>query len=60
LVTNSDKTGYSMDLASRIQALEDIEAIKRLKYDYFYFCDSKQPDRVRACSWTVGAYRLRQ
>ncbi len=38
-----------MDLASRIQALEDIEAIKRLKYDYFYYCDTKQPDKVRKC-----------
>ena len=38
-----------MDLASRIQALEDIEAIKRLKYDYFYYCDTKQPDKVREC-----------
>lgn len=38
-----------MDLAERIQALEDREAIKRLKYDYLYFCDSKQPNKVRAC-----------
>jgi hypothetical protein len=38
-----------MDLAGRIRALEDIAAIKRLKYDYFYFCDTKQPDKVRAC-----------
>lgn len=38
-----------MDLEQRIQALEDIEAIKRLKHDYFYFCDSKQPDKVRGC-----------
>jgi hypothetical protein len=38
-----------MDLASRIQALEDIEAIKRLKYDYFFYCDTKQPDNVREC-----------
>jgi len=38
-----------MDLTSRIQALEDIEAIKRLKHDYFYFCDTKQPDKVRDC-----------
>jgi len=41
--------GETMELAGRIQALEDIEAIKRLKYDYFYFCDTKQPDKVRAC-----------
>ena len=39
----------SMDLAGRIRALEDIAAIKRLKYDYFYFCDTKQPDKVRGC-----------
>lgn len=38
-----------MNLAQRIQALEDIEAIKRLKHDYLYFCDSKQPDRVMDC-----------
>ena len=38
-----------MDLAGRIRALEDIAAIKRLKYDYFYFCDTKQPDKVRGC-----------
>ena len=38
-----------MDLAHRLQALEDIEAIKRLKYDYFYYCDTKQPDKMRQC-----------
>ena len=38
-----------MDLERRIQALEDIEAIKRLKYDYFFFCDAKQPERVLDC-----------
>ena len=38
-----------MDIAKRIQALEDIEAIKRLKYDYLFFCDSKQPDKVLEC-----------
>lgn len=38
-----------MDLAPRLQALEDIEAIKRLKYDYFYYCDTKQPDKMRQC-----------
>ena len=30
-----------MDIGKRIQALEDIEAIKRLKHDYLFFCDSK-------------------
>jgi hypothetical protein len=33
-----------MDLAGRIQALEDIAAIERLEYDYFCFCDTRQPD----------------
>jgi len=42
-------TGQTMTLANRIQALEDIEAIKRLKYDYFFFCDTKQPENVRGC-----------
>ena len=42
-------TAEPMDLAGRIRALEDIAAIKRLKYDYFYFCDTKQPDKVRGC-----------
>jgi hypothetical protein len=42
-------TEQTMTLAERIQALEDIEAIKRLKYDYFFFCDNKQPERVREC-----------
>lgn len=37
------------DLAARITALEDIEAIKRLKYEYFFFCDQKQPEKVRDC-----------
>lgn len=37
------------DLQNRIQALEDIEAIKRLKYDYFFFCDHKQPANMREC-----------
>ena len=37
------------DLAARITALENIEAIKRLKYDYFFFCDHKQPDNMREC-----------
>ena len=37
------------DLADRITALEDIEAIKRLKHDYFFFCDHKQPQAMRDC-----------
>ncbi|MEH6551328.1 MAG: nuclear transport factor 2 family protein [Pseudomonadales bacterium] len=38
-----------MDFSQRLQALEDIEAIKRLKYDYFFFCDHKQPNKVKDC-----------
>lgn len=37
------------DLAARLSALEDIEAIKRLKYDYFFFCDQKQSQNMREC-----------
>jgi hypothetical protein len=42
-------TRQTMTLTKRVQALEDIEAIKRLKYDYFFFCDTKQPEHVRDC-----------
>ena len=38
-----------MDLEARITALEDLEAIKRVKYDYFFFCDNKQADKVGEC-----------
>jgi SnoaL-like domain len=37
------------DIEARITALENTEAIKRLKNDYFFFCDHKQPDRMREC-----------
>lgn len=37
------------DLETRLQALEDIEAIKRLKYDYLFFSDHKQPEKMREC-----------
>ena len=36
-------------LAARLQALEDIEAIKCLKYRYFQACDSKDPAAFRNC-----------
>lgn len=36
-------------LEERIQALEDIEAIKQLKHRYFFCCDQKQPAAVRDC-----------
>lgn len=38
-----------MCLEDRITVLEDIEAIKRLKYDYFFFCDNKQPEFIARC-----------
>ena len=41
-----------MDLASlnaRINRLEALEAIKRLKYQYFFNCDQKRPAEVRKC-----------
>ncbi len=41
-----------MDLASlneRISRLEALEAIKRLKYQYFFNCDQKRPAEVRKC-----------
>jgi bile-acid 7alpha-dehydratase len=37
------------DLEARIQALEDIEAIKRLKYRYFRCLDLKLWDELAAC-----------
>ncbi|WP_372799426.1 nuclear transport factor 2 family protein [Litorivivens sp.] len=36
-------------LEQRIARLEAIEAIKQLKYRYFFHCDQKQPEAVRAC-----------
>lgn len=38
-----------MTIEQRLARLEAIDAIKQLKYRYFHACDSKQPDRVRAC-----------
>lgn len=37
------------DIEARLDALEDIEAIKRLKYDYLFFSDHKQPEKMRDC-----------
>ncbi len=36
-------------LEQRIQQLEDIEAIKKLKARYFHACDQKQIDVIREC-----------
>jgi hypothetical protein len=43
------------DLAKRIQALEDIEAIKQLKHRYWRACDRQRPDDVRECFVPEGA-----
>ncbi|MAJ26665.1 MAG: hypothetical protein CME52_02350 [Halieaceae bacterium] len=37
------------DLASRVQALEDIEAIKRLKARWWFACDTRDLAGMRAC-----------
>jgi len=37
------------DLASRIQRLEDIEAIRRLKARYFNACDRQDPETASHC-----------
>ena len=39
----------SHDLASRVQALEDIEAIKRLKARWWFACDTRDLVGMRAC-----------
>lgn len=44
-----------MDLAQRIAALEQIEAIKRLKHRYWRACDGKDPKSFRACFIRSGA-----
>lgn len=44
------------DLAARLQALEDKEAIRLLKSRYLRACDLKQPDVVRDCFATGGVH----
>ncbi|MES0874767.1 nuclear transport factor 2 family protein [Sinimarinibacterium thermocellulolyticum] len=39
----------AQDIAARLQALEDIEAIRRLKARYLFACDRKDPAAMRAC-----------
>tara|TARA_R110001592_G_scaffold363396_2_gene687721 strand:+ start:146214 stop:146723 length:510 start_codon:yes stop_codon:yes gene_type:complete len=39
----------SAKLEARLQQLEDIEAIKRLKARYLNACDQQDPEAVRAC-----------
>jgi hypothetical protein len=42
-------------LALRLQALEDLNAIKDLKARYLRACDRKQPDQMRDCFVAQGA-----
>ncbi|WP_427004789.1 nuclear transport factor 2 family protein [Pseudarthrobacter sp. H2] len=44
-----------MDLTQRIDALEQIEAIKNLKYLYWRACDGKDPKTFRNCFIRSGA-----
>ena len=37
------------DIVARVQALEDIEAIRQLKARYLVACDRKDPAAMRAC-----------
>ncbi len=39
----------STDLSARLQALEDIEAIRQLKARYLFSCDRKDPATMRSC-----------
>ncbi|HYD62060.1 MAG TPA: nuclear transport factor 2 family protein [Noviherbaspirillum sp.] len=39
----------SIALEARLRALEDMEAIRALKARYFFSCDSKNPQAIRAC-----------
>ncbi len=36
-------------LARRVEQLEAVEAIKRVKYKYLFNCDQKKPEQVREC-----------
>lgn len=44
-----------MDLTQRIEALEQIESIKNLKYRYWRACDGKDPIAFRDCFIREGA-----
>lgn len=44
-----------MTVEARLEALEQIEAIKALKHRYFRACDAKDPDTFRACFIAQGA-----
>jgi hypothetical protein len=42
-------------LRTRLECLEAVEAIRRLKHRYLRACDRQRPDDVRACFVTDGA-----
>lgn len=44
-----------MTTEERLDALEQIAAIKSLKHRYFRACDAKDPDAVRSCFIAEGA-----
>lgn len=44
-----------MDLAQRLDALEQIEEIKKLKHSYWRACDAKDPVRFRRSFIRLGA-----
>lgn len=50
-------TELLQDIATRLAALEDKEAIRALKARYLRACDLKQPDVVREC-FAEGAIRI--
>ena len=55
---------HPQDLAARVQALEDVEAIKRLKYRYWRCLDLKRWEELAGCftpdatvAYSEGRYR---
>lgn len=55
-IMEKDMTISIEDLAARLQALEDKEAIRLLKSRYLRACDLKQPDIVRDCFAPDGVH----
>jgi hypothetical protein len=51
----SDLQQTVADLAARLERLETVQAIERLKYRYWRACDAKDPDTFRDCFVKQGA-----
>ena len=51
----SDLQQTVADLAARLERLEIVQAIERLKYRYWRACDAKDPDTFRDCFVKQGA-----